>query len=153
MSLKKPSAKPKKSGLVWRFSRKSPQQLKIPAQNPFQARAAYPSQTFQVNPDLELSQFNYELPQELIAQSPAAQRAGSRLLHLDKQSALHDRLFVDLPSLLKAGDLLVFNNTRVIKARLLGCKESGGRIEVLVERITRPRSAVHTSELQSLMRI
>src|SRR3546814_10929913 len=85
MSLKKPSAKPKKSGLVWRFSRKSPQQLKIPAQNPFQARAAYPSQTFQVNPDLELSQFNYELPQELIAQSPAAQRAGSRLLHLDKQ--------------------------------------------------------------------
>ncbi|HEY9572289.1 MAG TPA: tRNA preQ1(34) S-adenosylmethionine ribosyltransferase-isomerase QueA [Pusillimonas sp.] len=95
-----------------------------------------------MNPDLELSQFNYELPQELIAQSPAAQRAGSRLLHLDKQSALHDRLFVDLPSLLKAGDLLVFNNTRVIKARLLGCKESGGRIEVLVERITSPTTAL-----------
>lgn len=89
-----------------------------------------------MNPSLELSQFDYELPQELIAQSPAAHRVESRLLHLDRSGALHDRHFVDLPSLLKPQDLLVFNNTRVIKARLLGRKESGGRIEVLVERIT-----------------
>jgi S-adenosylmethionine:tRNA ribosyltransferase-isomerase len=89
-----------------------------------------------VNPSLELSQFNYELPQELIAQFPAAQRVESRLLHLDASSALHDRQFIDLPSLLRPNDLLVFNDTRVIKARLLGQKASGGKVEVLVERIT-----------------
>ncbi len=95
-----------------------------------------------MNPDLQLSQFDYELPPELIAQTPAAQRSGSRLLHLDAAGQLHDRKFSDLPSLLKAGDLLVFNNTRVIKARLRGSKESGGRVEVLVERITGSRSAL-----------
>lgn len=95
-----------------------------------------------MNPDLQLSQFDYELPPELIAQTPAGQRSGSRLLHLDANSALHDRLFTDLPQLLRSGDLLVFNDTRVIKARLLGRKESGGRIEVLVERITGPRTAL-----------
>jgi S-adenosylmethionine:tRNA ribosyltransferase-isomerase len=95
-----------------------------------------------VNPDLELSQFNYELPQELIAQSPAARRVDSRLLHLDNHGALHDRQFVDLPSLLKPTDLLIFNNTRVIKARLLGQKESGGKVEVLVERITSATTAL-----------
>jgi S-adenosylmethionine:tRNA ribosyltransferase-isomerase len=89
-----------------------------------------------VNPSLELSQFDYELPQELIAQTPAAHRVDSRLLHLDRGGAVHDRQFVDLPSLLRPQDLLVFNNTRVIKARLLGRKETGGHIEVLVERIT-----------------
>lgn len=95
-----------------------------------------------MNPDLELSQFNYELPQELIAQSPAARRVDSRLLHLDNHGALHDRQFVDLPSLLKPTDLLIFNNTRVIKARLLGQKESGGKVEVLVERITATTTAL-----------
>jgi len=95
-----------------------------------------------VNPDLQLSQFDYELPPELIAQAPAAQRGGSRLLHLDRDGGLHDRLFTDLPALLRAGDLLVFNDTRVIKARLLGHKESGGRVEVLVERIVAPRTAL-----------
>jgi len=95
-----------------------------------------------VNPDLQLSQFDYELPPELIAQTPAAQRTGSRLLHVDRDSRLHDRLFTDLPGLLRAGDLLVFNDTRVIKARLLGSKESGGRVEVLVERITAERTAL-----------
>ena len=89
-----------------------------------------------MNPDLQLSQFNYELPPELIAQTPAARRTGSRLLHLDSQAELHDRLFADLPQLLRPNDLLVFNNTRVIKARLRGQKESGGKVEVLVERIT-----------------
>jgi S-adenosylmethionine:tRNA ribosyltransferase-isomerase len=95
-----------------------------------------------VNPDLELSQFNYELPQELIAQSPATRRVDSRLLHLDNIGVLHDRQFVDLPSLLKPADLLIFNNTRVIKARLLGQKESGGKVEVLVERITSATTAL-----------
>lgn len=89
-----------------------------------------------MNPSLELSQFNYELPQELIAQFPAARRVESRLLHLDASSTLHDRQFIDLPSLLRPNDLLVFNDTRVIKARLLGQKASGGKVEVLVERIT-----------------
>lgn len=95
-----------------------------------------------VNPDLLLSQFDYELPPELIAQVPAPQRSGSRLLHLDASGALHDRRFAELPTLLRAGDLLVFNDTRVIKARLRGQKESGGRVEVLVERITAPQTAL-----------
>ncbi|UHL62584.1 tRNA preQ1(34) S-adenosylmethionine ribosyltransferase-isomerase QueA [Paralcaligenes sp. KSB-10] len=95
-----------------------------------------------MNPKLQLSQFDYELPPELIAQSPAAERAGSRLLHIDTTGALHDRRFIDLPGLLKPRDLLVFNDTRVIKARLRGHKESGGKIEILVERITEPNIAL-----------
>jgi len=95
-----------------------------------------------VNPSLQLSQFDYHLPSELIAQTPAATRRGSRLLHLDADSALHDRLFTDLPSLLRPHDLLVLNDTRVIKARLRGRKDSGGKVEVLVERITGPSTAL-----------
>lgn len=80
--------------------------------------------------------FSYELPDELIARYPAAERSGSRLLCLDRSSgALQHRQFRDLPSSLKKGDLLVFNNTRVIPARLLGHKASGGKVEVLVERL------------------
>ncbi|WP_322996343.1 tRNA preQ1(34) S-adenosylmethionine ribosyltransferase-isomerase QueA [Castellaniella sp.] len=86
--------------------------------------------------DLDLADFDYPLPPELIAQHPAERRDASRLLHLDGSGDLHDRQFTDLPSLLRAGDLLVFNNTRVIKARLRGHKASGGQVEVLVERIT-----------------
>lgn len=100
------------------------------------------SKTSRVNPSLDLSQFNYELPQELIAQSPASRRVESRLLHLDPTGSLHDRQFLDLPSLLRPNDLLVFNNTRVIKARLLGQKASGGKVEVLVERITGETTAL-----------
>jgi len=82
------------------------------------------------------SDFHYSLPQDLIAQSPAASRSASRLLVLDgANGARRDRQFTDLPGLLRAGDLLVFNDTRVIPARLFGHKDSGGRIEVLVERI------------------
>ena len=95
-----------------------------------------------MNSDLQLSQFDYELPPELIAQSPTPQRSGSRLLHLAGDGCLHDRLFSDLPTLLRQGDLLVFNDTRVIKARLRGTKESGGRVEVLVERITSATTAL-----------
>jgi S-adenosylmethionine:tRNA ribosyltransferase-isomerase len=85
---------------------------------------------------LKLSDFDYELPPALIAQHPAVERAASRLLHLDGRSGeLADRQFRDLPNLLKAGDVLVMNDTRVIKARLTGRKETGGQVEVLVERV------------------
>ncbi len=81
-----------------------------------------------------LSDFDFALPPELIAQQPAAQRSGSRLLD-GRGAAPIDRVFHELPALLHAGDLLVFNDTRVIKARLLGAKASGGAVEALVERV------------------
>ncbi|MDP1646915.1 MAG: tRNA preQ1(34) S-adenosylmethionine ribosyltransferase-isomerase QueA [Rubrivivax sp.] len=81
-----------------------------------------------------LADFDYALPPELIAQHPAAERSGSRLL--DGSGSLPvDRRFRDLPALLQPGDLLVFNDTRVIKARLLGEKPTGGAVEALVERV------------------
>ncbi|MGB8598531.1 MAG: tRNA preQ1(34) S-adenosylmethionine ribosyltransferase-isomerase QueA [Burkholderiales bacterium] len=80
--------------------------------------------------------FDYLLPPELIAQFPLAQRGASRLLHLDGNSGeLHHRQFRDLLHLVNAGDVMVFNDTRVIKARLVGEKSSGGKIEVMVERV------------------
>ncbi|WP_333839412.1 tRNA preQ1(34) S-adenosylmethionine ribosyltransferase-isomerase QueA [Pelomicrobium sp.] len=85
---------------------------------------------------MRLSDFDFYLPRELIAQRPAATRSASRLLHLDgKTGAMHDLQFQDLPQLVRPGDLLVFNDTRVIKARLRGRKRSGGQVEVLVERV------------------
>jgi S-adenosylmethionine:tRNA ribosyltransferase-isomerase len=82
------------------------------------------------------SDFNYSLPPQLVAQYPASPRSASRLLHLDGAGgACRDMKFADLPVLLRAGDLLVFNDTRVIPARLLGHKDSGGHIEVLIERL------------------
>ncbi|MGE8588541.1 MAG: S-adenosylmethionine:tRNA ribosyltransferase-isomerase, partial [Alcaligenes sp.] len=95
-----------------------------------------------IDPSLDISQFDYELPPELIAQSPAAQRQDSRLLRLDGAGRLHDLRFTDLPGLLRRGDLLVFNDTRVIKARLHGRKSSGGKVEVLIERVTGPDTAL-----------
>lgn len=94
---------------------------------------------------LRRQDFYFELPPELIAQHPLAQRAASRLLTLDGVSgALGDRRFDDLPELLHPGDLLVFNDTRVIPARLFGRKASGGRIELLVERVlSEQRALVH----------
>ena len=81
-----------------------------------------------------LSDFDFELPQELIAQFPLSARSASRLLHVDGE-ALRDRAFTDIVDLLAPGDLLVFNDTRVLKARFYGAKETGGKIEVLVERV------------------
>lgn len=83
---------------------------------------------------LRLSDFDFELPPELIAQHPAAERSGSRLLDGTHTPPV-DRIFRELPSLLRPGDLLVFNDTRVIKARLLGAKATGGAVEALVERV------------------
>jgi len=81
-------------------------------------------------------QFTYELPEELIAQQPLAERKASRLLCLDRSSgAVAHRQFTELPGLLQPGDLLVFNDTRVIPARLFGRKRSGGRVEILLERL------------------
>lgn len=81
-----------------------------------------------------LSDFDYALPAELIAQIPAAVRSHSRLLDVDG-GRLVDRRFADLPELLRAGDLAIFNDTRVIRARVTGIKPSGGRVEMLIERI------------------
>ena len=85
-------------------------------------------------PFLTLSDFDYALPAELIAQEPAAVRTASRLLHVDRDS-LTDLAFRDLPSLIAPSDLVVLNDTRVIRARLFGRKPTGGRIEGLIERI------------------
>jgi S-adenosylmethionine:tRNA ribosyltransferase-isomerase len=82
------------------------------------------------------SDFQFELPSELIAQYPTEQRPASRLLHLQADTGqITDRQFRDFPSLLQAGDLLVLNDTRVIPARLWGQKDSGGKVEILVERL------------------
>jgi len=89
------------------------------------------------------SDFHYELPDELIARHPAPRRSDSRLLHLHGASgAMADRRFADLPTLLSPGDLLVFNDTRVIPARLHGRKETGGRIEILLERVIEGEAAL-----------
>lgn len=80
--------------------------------------------------------FDFNLPEALIAQHPTQQRNASRLLHLTGQTGqLRDKLFVELPNFINAGDLLIFNDTRVINARLFGVKNSGGTIEMLVERV------------------
>jgi S-adenosylmethionine:tRNA ribosyltransferase-isomerase len=84
---------------------------------------------------MRVADFDFDLPPELIAQFPPAVRGGSRLLHVDAAGALADRDFRDLPALLRADDLLVMNDTRVIKARLFGQKDSGGKVELLVERV------------------
>jgi S-adenosylmethionine:tRNA ribosyltransferase-isomerase len=92
-----------------------------------------------------LSDFDFNLPPELIAQTALPERSASRLLEVDAASApprLVDRQFTELPSCLAPGDLLVFNDTKVLKARFFGHKASGGRIEVLVERITGARTAL-----------
>jgi len=84
--------------------------------------------------NLSIDDFDYELPPELIAQHPSESRSASRLLRL-QGDALADHRFSDLPQLLSPGDLLVLNDTKVIKARLFGRKETGGHIEVLIERL------------------
>ncbi len=86
-----------------------------------------------------LSDFDFTLPEDLIAQHPAAQRSGSRLLD-GRADAPIDRQFAELPDLLQPGDLLVFNDTKVVKARLFGHKGSGGKLELLIERVLSPSS-------------
>jgi S-adenosylmethionine:tRNA ribosyltransferase-isomerase len=85
--------------------------------------------------------FDFELPEALIAQHPAPERSGSRLLDGRAQAPAH-RIFRELPALLNAGDLLVFNDTQVVKARLFGEKASGGKLELLIERVVNGREVV-----------
>ena len=85
---------------------------------------------------MDISDFDYQLPENLIAQMPLSQRSASRMLVVDGvDGRFTDQHFIDLDSLLEPGDLLVFNNSRVIPARLYGHKQSGGKIEVMVERV------------------
>jgi S-adenosylmethionine:tRNA ribosyltransferase-isomerase len=86
---------------------------------------------------LKKSDFDFDLPHELIAQVPLPERSASRLLLLDVAAgSRQDRMFRELPDFLRPGDLLVFNDTRVLPARLYGRKESGGAVEILIERVT-----------------
>ena len=106
-------------------------------------RTAFPLTCFfpaRLTSTLRKSDFHYVLPPALIAQAPLAERTASRLLCLDDATGyIDDRYFADLPALLRRGDLLVFNNTRVIPARLFGEKDTGGRIELLIERLLHDR--------------
>jgi len=86
--------------------------------------------------------FDYHLPDELIAQQPLPNRTDSRLLLLDTDSRIHDLVFPDITQLLKADDLLVFNNTRVLAARLFGVKATGGKVEILIERLLNDNAAL-----------
>lgn len=84
---------------------------------------------------MRVDDFDYDLPEELIAKYPCAERTGSRLMTVDGEGLIAHRRFTDLPDLLQPNDLLVFNNTRVIPARLFGQRPTGGKIEVLIERV------------------
>lgn len=88
-----------------------------------------------------LSDFDFTLPPELIAQAPLPERAASRLLQVTA-AGMVDRVFTELPDLLRAGDVLVFNDTRVLNARFYGVKQSGGKVEVLVERVLDERTVL-----------
>jgi len=92
---------------------------------------------------MQRTDFHFDLPRELIAQQPATPRSASRLLALDgARGTLADLQFRDLPRLLRAADLLVFNDTRVVPARVHGTKDSGGKIEILLERVVGAREAL-----------
>ncbi|WP_329741060.1 tRNA preQ1(34) S-adenosylmethionine ribosyltransferase-isomerase QueA [Dyella sp. A6] len=92
---------------------------------------------------MKKSDFDFDLPPELIAQAPLPERSASRLLLLDVPAqSRQDRLFRDLPGFLRPGDLLVFNDTRVLPARLYGRKDTGGAVEILIERVTGAHEAV-----------
>jgi S-adenosylmethionine:tRNA ribosyltransferase-isomerase len=91
---------------------------------------------------MQLSDFHYDLPPELIASAPLGERTASRLLILGEDGECRDGQFTDVLDLLQPGDLLVFNNTRVIPARLHGHKATGGKVEVLVERLTGEHTAL-----------
>ena len=92
---------------------------------------------------MHLADFDYDLPNELIATHPTDERQASRLLHVDaSEERISDLRFSDLPSLVRPGDLLVFNDTRVIRARLHGQKETGGKVEILIERVMSETNAL-----------
>ena len=83
---------------------------------------------------MQPSDFRINIPSESIAQTPLKDRASSRLMHLEYDS-IHDQAFSDLPQMLRNDDLLILNNTKVLPARLLGKKKSGGKVEIFFERL------------------
>lgn len=91
---------------------------------------------------MHISQFDFDLPDNLIAQNPPAVRGSSRLLVALPNQAIEDKLFSDLLNYVAAGDVLIFNNTKVMKARLFGQKASGGKIEALIERVLDAHTAL-----------
>jgi S-adenosylmethionine:tRNA ribosyltransferase-isomerase len=99
-----------------------------------------PHKTKPINPALRLTDFDFDLPEALIAQHPPAIRGESRLLRIEAQGMKDDHMqhFIDQ---LEAGDCLVLNDTKVIKARLFGEKETGGKIELLIERVINETTA------------
>lgn len=97
--------------------------------------------SIRANRQFTTQDFDFELPSELIAQHPALERSGSRLLD-GRQGAAAHRVFRELPDLLKADDLLVFNDTKVVKARLFGEKATGGKLELLIERVVSGKEVV-----------
>ncbi len=99
-----------------------------------------------------LSDFDFALPEELIAQHPAPQRSSARLLD-GRGAVAHDRVFHELPTLLQPGDLLVFNDTRVLQARLFGEKASGGKLELLIERVLPATTEGGTHEVVAHMKV
>ena len=107
---------------------------------------------------MRTDEFDYALPERLIAQHPPQQRGSSRLLYV-RDGALEDLRFADLTRLVRPNDVLVLNDTRVIKARLPGCKESGGKVEVLVERVLNEHEALaqvrasHAPQAGSVLRL
>lgn len=111
----------------------------------------------QITHDLTVDDFDYELPERLIAQHPLPVRSASRLLEINGHH-LEDRRFADLPQLLRSGDLLVLNDTRVIPARLRGVKPTGGKVEVLIERVLERDLALgmvrtsHTPQANAVLR-
>jgi S-adenosylmethionine:tRNA ribosyltransferase-isomerase len=109
------------------------------------ARVAAPTGRLQYHAPVQRHDFAYDLPPDLIAQTPLAERSASRLLVLegtDGRPVPRDCTIRDFPSLLRPGDLLVFNDTKVVAARLLGTKPSGGRVEIFLERVVGPEEAV-----------
>jgi len=92
---------------------------------------------------MKLSDFDYDLPSALIAQAPLEKRTASRLLMMDRHDGeIQDKYFSDIVDFIEPKDLLVFNNTKVIPARLYGCKQTGGKIELLLERLLSKTQAV-----------
>ncbi len=112
----------------------------MPDEGPVSAAVAGRARVVYRARPMRRADFAYDLPEDLIAQRPPIERSGSRLLHLERAtSRVHDLHFTDLPSLLRAGDLLVFNDTRVIPARVVGSKPTGGQVEILLERVLEGR--------------
>ena len=99
-----------------------------------------------------LSDFDFSLPPELIAQHPAPERSASRLLD-GRAMQPADRIFRELPGLLREGDLLVFNDTRVVKARIFGEKASGGKLELLIERVLPAEAGNPGNEVVAHMKV